>query len=579
MKIIKQLNYIFNFRQKLQICGLLVLILIGSLFELLGVSAIIPLISAVLYPDKLLENEYCQAIAVWFHIESATDFIIFFAIALCILYFVKNAYLILSKRIQMAFTYGIQKSNSIRLMDCYLHQEYLFHVEHNVAELQRNVNTDVNRLFITITAAMNLLVESVTCLFLVILLLISDVATTLLVVGILGIAVGSFLLIYKKMQVQFGIQTREAGAKLGKWLIQSFSGIKEIKVMNCEKFFLDNYTESFEENVKASKNHDILTMLPKYIMEPLCVGSVLIAMCIRIGQGTQVAEFVTTLSVFAVAAIRMLPSFNRITEYLSSILYNKSSLDSIYEDLKEAEMLEAKETCRKPEFIKLNFNNEISVNHIMFAYPNAEKKVFDDASIIIEKNKSVAFVGSSGAGKTTLADIIIGVLTPQEGQVCVDGVDAFAHLDAWHKTIGYIPQTIYLMDDTIRANVVFGLPEDEVDDNKVWEALKRAELDEFVKELQDGVYTQIGDRGVKLSGGQRQRIGIARALYRQPEVLILDEATSALDNETETAVMQSIESLQGSITLIIIAHRLTTIRNCDEVYEVDHGKIILKEKK
>lgn len=579
MKVVKQLNYIFNFRQKLQICGLFVLILIGSLFELLGVSAIIPLISAVLYPEKIYNNKYCQQIASWFHIESSTEFIIFFALVLCLLYLIKNLYLIFSKRKQLAFTYGIQKENSLRLMNCYLHQEYLFHVAHNVAELQRNVSSDVNRLFVTISATMNLLVESVTCLFLVILLFIANVSTTLLVVGLLGAAIGIFLIIYKKIQVQLGMRTREAGAKLGKWLIQSFSGIKEIKVMNCEQFFLNNYGEAFEENVKAGKAHDILTVLPKYIIEPLCIGSVLIAMCIRIKQGTQMEEFVTTLSIFAGAAIRMLPSFNRMTEYMSSILYNKVSVDNVFKDLKEAEKLEAKKEYLNVNSDRLNFKNTISVTNLTFVYPNTEKKIFDDASLTIEKNKSVAFVGSSGAGKTTLADIIIGVLEPQKGQVCVDGVDVFTHLDEWHKTIGYIPQTIYLMDDTIRANVVFGLTENEIDDNEVWKALKRAELDEFVKGQPDGLYTQIGDRGVKLSGGQRQRIGIARALYRQPEVLILDEATSALDNETETAVMQSIESLQGSITLIIIAHRLTTIRNCDEVYEVENGRIILKKKK
>ena len=222
-------------------------------------------------------------------------------------------------------------------------------------------------------------------------------------------------------------------------------------------------------------------------------------------------------------------------------------------------------------------NEKLEVKNITFSYPNTDKNIFERASLVIEKNQSVAFVGSSGAGKTTLADIIIGILKPSEGQICVDGVDVFTHLDAWHKSIGYIPQMIYLMDDTIRANVVFGLPEEEVNDEKVWKALERAEIAEFVRGLKDGIYTQIGDRGVRLSGGQRQRIGIARALYEEPEVLILDEATSALDNETEAAVMESVDSLHGKTTLIIIAHRLTTIQNCDKVYAVENGKITLSE--
>lgn len=212
-----------------------------------------------------------------------------------------------------------------------------------------------------------------------------------------------------------------------------------------------------------------------------------------------------------------------------------------------------------------------------FRYPETENKIFDNASLSIQKNKSVAFIGSSGAGKTTLVDIIIGLLEPEAGDVKVDGVSVFNHLDAWHKAIGYIPQMIYLMDDTIRANVVFGVTDDEIDDEKVWKALERAELADYVRGLKDGIYTEVGDRGVRLSGGQRQRIGIARALYNEPDVLILDEATSALDNETESAVMESIEHLQGQTTLIIIAHRLTTIQNCDEVYEIENGAINRKK--
>ena len=223
-------------------------------------------------------------------------------------------------------------------------------------------------------------------------------------------------------------------------------------------------------------------------------------------------------------------------------------------------------------------HKEIKIENLAFTYPNTNKKIFENASLIIQKNQSIAFVGSSGAGKTTLADIIIGVLEPNAGRVLVDGIDVFTHLEAWHKSIGYIPQMIYLMDDTIRANVAFGIPEKKVDEDKIWKALERAEIAEFVKTLDQGIYTRIGDRGIRLSGGQRQRIGIARALYAEPEVLILDEATSALDNETEAAVMESIDSLHGKTTLIIIAHRLSTIQNCDKVYAVEEGKIVLKEK-
>lgn len=577
MNLLKKMNYILDNRQKVKLTGILVIIIIGSLLELLGVSAILPLINVVLEPDIINTNQYYSLVANLFRVNEAADFIFICSILLCIIYIGKNCYLIVSRNIQLKFSYELQRRISIKLMDCYLHQNYLFHVSHNVSELQRNIQTDVPSLFNMVSAFMNLLVELITCLLLVFLLLAADAATTVLTVGILMITLTVFLLIYKRIQVNFGRRKREANAQQGKWLLQSFAGIKEIKVMNREAFFLKNFDETLKESNRASKNASVATMLPKHIIEPLCVCSLLITMCIRISQGKDIEEFVTTLTVFAAAAIRMLPSFNRLTEYMGSILYNKASVDNVFADLKEAEELENNMRLQKGDGTKLSLENEIYVKDITFSYPNTNKHIFEDADVVIKKYESVAFVGSSGAGKTTLADIIIGLLKPEKGTVYVDGADVFECLAAWHSAIGYIPQMIYLMDDTIRANIVFGLPEEEIDDEKVWEALEKAELAEFVRELDEGMYTQIGDRGVRLSGGQRQRIGIARALYMEPDVLILDEATSALDNETEATVMESIENLQGKTTLIIIAHRLTTIQNCDKVYEVEDGKITLQK--
>ena len=579
MIFFKRINYILNRKQKIQLIGILFMILIGSLLELLGVSAILPLINVVLQPEVITNHKYYPYMANLLHIKDTTDLIYLFAGALCVVYILKNVYLVWSRNVQLAFSFGIQRGISVRLMDCYLHQDYLFHVAHNVSDLQRNIGSDVQRLFSTIATAMNLLVELFTCSLLVIFLLVTDTITTVLVVGMLLSVLLIFWFIYRRVQVAFGRASREAGAKMGKWLLQSFAGIKEIKVLNRENFFLCNYDEAFRESIKAARNSSVISMLPKHIIEPLCISSMLIVMCIRIFYGENVETFVPTLAIFAVAAMRMLPSFNRITEYMGGIMYNKASVDNVFLDLREAEELGKKELLQQHDIVKLSLKKEIKASNLVFTYPNTTKKIFSDASVTIKKNKSVAFVGSSGAGKTTLADIIIGLLKPEKGQVFVDGIDVFTHLDAWHKSIGYIPQMIYLMDDTIRANVVFGIPEEEIDDERVWKALERAELADFVRELERGIYTKVGDRGVRLSGGQRQRVGIARALYMEPEVLILDEATSALDNETENAVMESIESLQGQATMIIIAHRLTTIQNCDEIYEVNKGKITLKSSK
>ncbi len=579
MNLFKKINYIFDAKQKVKVVILLFLILLGSLFELVGVSAIMPLVNIAMQPDVLKSNEYYMMAADWFRLKTENEFLLFMALVVGSLYIVKNIYLILYKNYQYRFTYNMNRRISLRLINCYLHQDYLFHVAHNVAELQRNITTDVNQFTNAVTAVINMIVEGVTCSLLVVLLVVADPMTTIIVIGIMSVSIITYWSITRKLQIKYGVQARKAGAELNKWLLQAFAGIKEIKVMNRESFFLHKYDKAYQENISAYSKNNILTILPKHVIETIVICSVLLAMSIRILQGTNITVFLTSLAVFAVAAMRMLPSFNRITENMGMLSFNKSGVENVFKDLKEIESLEIKKDQQRVDVEKLQLQEEIKVEHLVFSYPNTNKKIFDNASINIKKNKSVAFMGSSGAGKTTLADIIIGVLKPDEGHVYVDGFDVSKHLYAWHKTIGYIPQMIYLMDDTIRGNVVFGIDEDKIDDEKVWRALERAEIAEFVRGLADGIYTQIGERGVRLSGGQRQRLGIARALYEEPDVLILDEATSALDNETEAAVMESIDSLRGKTTLIIIAHRLSTIQNCDEIYEVKDGIIVLKEEK
>jgi len=274
----------------------------------------------------------------------------------------------------------------------------------------------------------------------------------------------------------------------------------------------------------------------------------------------------------------MLPSFNRITGYMGGIMFNKPSIDAVYKDLKEIEVLLRQQEQEEQETEKLPFADKLTVENVTFQYPENDRVILNKANLTVRKNTSVAFIGASGAGKTTLADLILGLFEPQEGRIAVDGTDIKGHMKAWHQCIGYIPQNIYLMDDTIRANITFGIPDKQIDEAQIRRALKEAQLEQFVDSLPDGLDTEIGDRGVKLSGGQRQRIGIARALYRNPEVLVLDEATSALDNDTEKEVMQAIDGLHGTRTMIVIAHRLSTIRNCDEIYEVGNGTIVERDK-
>ena len=290
----------------------------------------------------------------------------------------------------------------------------------------------------------------------------------------------------------------------------------------------------------------------------------------------EITDFIPQLAVFAVAAFRLLPSVGRINEHLATVLYSFPSIDLIYHDLR---MTESVQDVKNDEPKEWKFEHLLKIKNVSYHYPDAEENVIEKASFQIEKGSSIAFVGASGAGKTTMVDIILGLLVPQMGKITADGMDIERNISLWQKEIGYIPQTIYLSDDTIRNNIAFGIPEDKIDEEAVQNALHKAQLFDFVDSLPNGLDTVVGDRGVRLSGGQRQRIGIARALYHDPEILILDEATSALDNETETSVMEAIDSLKGLKTMIIIAHRLTTIRNVDVIYEVADGKVIRREKK
>ena len=307
-------------------------------------------------------------------------------------------------------------------------------------------------------------------------------------------------------------------------------------------------------------------------MEMVFVAALLMVIIVKLLMGTHSEYFVATLSVFAIAAFRLMPSINRITNYMSILMFTKSSVSKVYCDLQEVEKLE-KEGLSADDFADMELKETIEIRDLIFRYPDADSNVLENINFTIKKNQSVALIGPSGAGKSTLADILLGVLEPTQGTVFVDGKDIRGHIKDWHRRIGYIPQSIYLMDASIKENIAFGIGKDQIDEIRIERVLEEAQLKEFVDKLPEGLETVIGEGGVRLSGGQRQRIGIARALYNDPDLLVLDEATSALDNNTEKAVMEAIDKLAGSKTLIIIAHRLTTIQNCDIVYEVKDKQV------
>lgn len=577
--MLKKINYVLDRRQKINLLILLLIIFVGAFVELLGVSSILPVVNVATSPETIEQTWYLSWLKQILGLQDAGQMLIVLSVILIIIYILKNVYVTIMYNMQYSFIFGNQKKLAVKLMDCYMHQDYLFHVSKNVAELQRNVTSDVNGFFTVVLNFLQFLAEISVCIVLVLYLLMQDFVTTMAVAILLFVFVGLFAGLFKKILGEKGRKNREVNVQVTKWILQSFSGIKEIKVINAEDFFIYNYNKYYSQFATLQRQQSMLTFVPRPVMETVCICGLLIAVILKLTiDSSDIASFIPTLSVFAIAAFRMLPSFNRITGYLGGIMFSKPSIDAIYQDLKEVEQLQ-----RHRESIEKNDENMpltklIQMNQVSFKYPESDKWILKNADIEIKKNSSVAFVGASGAGKTTAADLILGLLEPTEGRILVDGTDIRTNMAAWHEKIGYIPQTIYLMDDTIRANIAFGIDEADINEAGIYNAIKEAQLDEFIAQLPDGIETEIGDRGVKLSGGQRQRIGIARALYRNPEVLVLDEATSALDNDTEKEVMEAIDSLHGTRTLIVIAHRLSTIQNCDEIYEVGNGKFQLKSK-
>lgn len=577
--MIKKVNYILDRTQKWKLIILLVIIFVGAFVELLGVSSIMPLINVATDPSAVENTWYLAMIRDFFGFTEVKQVVVFLSVFLIGVYIVKNIYITMQYNVQYRFIFNNQRRLAVKMMNAYMHQNYLFHVSRNVAELQRNVTEDVNGFYTVVLNILQLIAEISVCVVLVIYLMSTDIMTTIVVATLILAFAIFFGIVFKKVLVKKGQENRQVSIRLTKWVLQSFSGIKEIKVMNKEKFFLDNYDKTYKRFTVLQRQQTMLSFISRPTMETMCICGLLITLVVKMMWFDEdITNFIPSLSVFAIAAFRMLPSFNRISGYLSAIMFNKAAVDVLYEDLKEIDELKINKTVSDATNARVisKFSKGIDVKDISFQYPNVDKWVLKNLSMHIEPNTSVALIGASGAGKSTLADIILGVLEPQHGTVEVEGMDIKNNLTAWHQCIGYIPQTIYLMDDTIRANIAFGLDKEQIREEALWKAIKGAQLEQFVKSLPKGLDTIIGDRGVKLSGGQRQRIGIARALYSQPTVLILDEATSALDNETEKEVMEAIDGLKGTRTLIIIAHRLTTIKNCDVIYEVKDGGIIRK---
>ena len=578
--LLQKINQIFDKKQKRQLVLLGFMIFIGGFLETLGVSTMIPVVTVLLTPEKVQEYidkyEVLGNICTVFHITSVNQVAVSLLLFLMAVYVIKNLYLLFLVYRQNTFITQHRNNMISRVMAEFLNRPYEQYLGADIPTVFRITDSDIPQTFALMLAVLSLASEVVVSCLIFLVLLIQNVKMTLFVMFVFGVLTLVIVKVLKPRLNRIGAKNQEIQSRIAKWRIQATYGLKDVKVLNREEFFVRNYYETGKVGANVARNYAVLNNTPRLLIETIFIVSMLGYITIYINGGGDVSEMMTTIATFGVAAIRVLPSVNRINTYITEIAYATPSLNFVYENLQQGMKTDAMLAERKAnsQKEKLKLDDKIELNHISFHYPDSDKNIFTDAHMVVPRGKSVGIMGSSGAGKSTIVDILLGLLHAQEGQITCDGVDIFKNYESWLAQIGYIPQSIYLIDESIRENIAFGIDADKIDEKRIWEVLEEAQLKEFIEELPEGLDTTIGDRGIRLSGGQRQRIGIARALYHNPEILVFDEATSALDNETEAAVMEAVNSFHGKKTMVIIAHRLNTIEKCDIIYKVENEKIV-----
>ena len=571
MSLFKKINYIFSVKQKVQSVLLCIGLFIGALLELAGVSLIAELVKLIGSPETIHTSSAMQKFYDLTGAESDRKFFLYVVLALIGVYILKNVYLTVIGYVKYTFIYNNQLRLSGRLIDCYLKKPYTYHLDKNSAEMIRSIMLDSERFFQMLLTVFSIFSEIMVSVLLCVYLIVVDWMITVSVVVILGVVSGLYLLIFHGRSKKNGEISQYNDGKMHQAINQALGAVKDIKILHREKYFVNAFVKRGAKKYTAVRNNEILGQIPAYLIETVCVGAILLVLVVKLYSGQDLNDMIPQLAAFAMAAFKLLPSVGKVDNYLNLIIFLKPSADLIYRDIKATEDMLGEMTIDIDTTIPAA--DSIRIEHVSYRYPNTQKDVIKDVSFTIPDGASVGLIGPSGAGKSTIADIILGILTPTSGHVMYGDMDVHGHPLRWSKKLAYIPQAIFLADETIRNNVAFGIEDEDIEDDKVWKALAEAQLDDFVRSLPEGLNTMVGERGVRLSGGQRQRIGIARALYGDPGILVLDEATSALDNETESAVMEAIDRLTGKKTLIIIAHRLSTIANCGLVFRVEDGRI------
>lgn len=574
IKIWKKLMILLDKKQKRQMVLMVPLMLLSAALEMASLFLVMAVITVIATPEGIESNKIASTIYNGLGFTDIKTFSIVVMVALIAAYVLKNVYLFFQWKVQYAFVYRNQFKTSEKMLRSYLNRDYEYFLFADTAVVQRSITSDVNNMYGLILSLLTIVSELFVSLTLVIYLFVVDPVMCLVIGALLLITMAIITKVLKPVMRRSGQENQDFYSDLFKWISQIVQGIKELKVSRKEKYFVGEYKKCGTGYVNAVERYSLYNNTPKLLIETICVAGMIGFFIYAIVSGQDVSSKLSVIGGFAYAAIKLMPSANKINNQLNSISYFEPFLMNVSDKLQDYISDSKTDITYLSEDVKtLEIKKGIYLKNIKYRYPQTERYILDNANMDIPIGCSVGIVGPSGAGKTTVVDILLGLLMPEAGGVYADETNIKDEYRSWLKNVGYIPQMIYMIDGSIRQNVAFGVPDEEISEKRVWECLEEAHLAEYIKSLPEGLDTQIGERGVRISGGQRQRIGIARALYNDPEVLILDEATSALDNNTEAAIMESVNALHGKKTLIIIAHRLQTIEKCDMVYKVENGNI------
>lgn len=534
--------------------------LVSAGLEILGIGLIMPVIAILSKPELMDQNKYLKIAKAIINPSSDKNFMLLLCSAIIVLFIVKNAFLAFQVYLQGRFIFGKGAQMATRLFDNYIHAPYRFHLDNNSGNLIGKLNLSAGICQVVMMPWMIVLTEATVVVTIMVMLFVLSASVTVSLMAVSGAAVALFYFPFQKYNYFLGKDRHQLEIELHKLALQGLKAVKDSKILNVEDFFSEEYYKHQIRRKSVFSKIAFISNSPRFFIEAFIVCLGMATLMTLILSGKDMGAIVLLLSLFTVSLVRLMPSISRIQYNITTIKQVEASFRSISDDISGIEWED-----KTAKTSALPFRSKIEIKDISFSYSPDSPLILDKFSLEIPYKGSVAFVGPTGCGKTTLVDIIIGLLKPNSGEIIVDGVNIEMNLPSWQRKIGYVAQFIFLLDDSIKANVAFGVPNDKIDESRVRECLDTAQILDFVESLPRGIDNLIGENGIRLSGGQRQRIGIARALYHKPEVLVLDEATSSLDNDTEKAFIDALKTLHGKLTIIIVAHRITTVQNCDRI--------------